>query len=325
MRRREFLGVVGGAAAAWPICAHAQRQALSTIGLLSGASSSETISIGGFRQGLAEAGYVEGRNLKIEYRWADGHFERLSALADDLLTHHVALIATVTLPAAMAAKAASPTTPVVFVIGEDPVKAGLVASLNRPGGNATGVSDFINQLVPKRLEFIQQTVPGVSLIGLLLNPKNPNAEPDTRDLETAANALGQKVLVVRATSDPELEAAFGTLAQERAAVLCVNIDPFLIGAQDRIVSLAARYGLPAIYPLRDFVDAGGLMSYSPNRLASWRQAGFYAAQILRGAKPADLPVQQAKNVELVINLKTAKSLGLTIPASLLARADEVIE
>jgi ABC-type uncharacterized transport system substrate-binding protein len=325
MRRRTFIGLLGGAPLFWPIWAQAQRQAVVTIGYLSGASRDETRSRDGLRQGLAQTGYIEGLNLRIEHRWADGHFDRLSALADDLVRQRVALIATVTLPAAMAAKSASPATPVVFVIGEDPVKVGLVASLNRPGGNATGVSDFVNQLVAKRLELIRQAIPGVGLIGMLVNPKNPNAEADIKEMEVAATALGQKLLVVEATSDDELKVAFDALARQQAGILCVNIDPFLIQAQDRIISLASRYSLPAIYPLRDFVDAGGLMSYSPNRLASWRQAGIYAGRILRGENPADLPVQQATNVELIINLRTAKALGLSIPPALLARVDEVIE
>jgi putative ABC transport system substrate-binding protein len=326
VNKRAFIAGLGSAAS-WPLVAPAQKAAMLVIGFLSGASRDGTpgSSPSGFRQGLAEAGYIEGRNLTIEYRWADAHFDQLPALADELVNRHVALIATVTLPAAVAAKSASPTTPVVFVIGEDPVQAGLVASLDRPGGNATGVSDFVNQLVAKRLELIQQTVPRVESVGLLVNPKNPNAESDSKKMEAAVNALGKKLLVVTATNDHELEAAFAALAQGRVSVLCVNIDPFLVQAQDRITSLAASHSLPAMYPLRDFVDGGGLMSYSPNRLASWRQAGIYAARILRGEKPADLPVQQATNVELVINLKTVKALGLTIPPSILARADEVIE
>src|SRR3974377_905314 len=243
MSRGEFCaGSVGSAA--WPLGARAQGQVTPTIGFLSGTSRSETLPEG-FRQGLSQAGYIEGRNLTIDYRWADGHFERLPALAGELVSHRVALIATVTLPAAMAAKSASPTTPVVFVIGEDPVKAGLVASLDRPGGNATGVSDFVNQLVAKRLELIQQTVPHVESVGLLVNPKNPNAESDSKEMEAAINALGKKLLVVRATNDRELEAAFAPLVQERVSVLCVNIDPFLIQAQDQIPSLAASHRLPA--------------------------------------------------------------------------------
>jgi putative ABC transport system substrate-binding protein len=326
MRRRAFIAALGGAAA-WPLVALGQQAVMPVIGFLSGAARDGTpgSSLSGFRQGLAEAGYIEGRNLTIEYRWADAHFDRLPALADELVSRRAALIATVTLPAALAAKSASLTTPVVFVIGEDPVKAGLIASLDRPGGNATGVSDFVNQLVAKRLELIQQAVPRVESVGLLVNPKNPNAESDNKEMEAAVTALGKKLVVARATDDRELEAAFAALAQERVSALCVNIDPFLIQAQDRITSLAANYRLPAIYPLRDFVDAGGLMSYSPNRSASWRHAGLYAARILRGEKPADLPVQQATNVELVINLKTARALGLEIPPQLLARADEVIE
>ena len=327
MRRRDFVAMVGAAALASPTLTRAQQLATPAIGFLSGGSSrgAHAPDIDGLRQGLVEGGYIEGRTVIIEYGFADGHFNRLPALASDLIRRRVAVIATVTLPAAMAAKVATPTTPVVFVIGEDPVKTGLVASLNRPGGNATGVSDFINQLGAKRLELIRQAVPRMALIGLLVNPSNPNAEPDAKEVEAAANGLGQKLFVLKATSDRELEAAFTTLAQERAGALCVNIDPFFFGAQDQIIALAARYRLPTIYPLGEFVKAGGLMSYSPNRFGSWRQAGRYAARILHGEKPADLPVQQATNVELVINVKTAKALGLTIPPTLLARADEVIQ
>ena len=327
MRRRDFVAMVGAAALASPTLTQAQQLATPAIGFLSGGSSrgAHAPDLDGLRQGLVEGGYIEGRTVVIEYGFADGHFDRLPALASDLVSRRVAVIATVTLPAAMAAKAATLTIPVVFVIGEDPVKAGLVASLNRPGGNATGVSDFINQLGAKRLELIRQAVPRVALIGLLVNPSNPNAEPDAKEVKAAANGLGQKLLVVKATSDRELEAAFTTLAQERAGALCVNIDPFFFGAQDQIIALAARYRLPAIYPRAEFVKAGGLMSYSPNRFGSWRQAGLYAARILRGEKPGNLPVQQATNVDLVINVKTAKALGLTMPQSLLVRADEVIE
>jgi putative ABC transport system substrate-binding protein len=326
MRRRELLEYAIVAATAWTGSARSQQVAIPVIGFLSGASHDpRPPDMDGLRQGLAESGYVLGRDLSIEYRFAEGQFDRLSALAADLTSRQVALIATATLPAAMAAKAARPTTPVVFVIGEDPVKAGLVASLSRPGGNATGMSDFVNQLVPKRLQILLEAVPGVGLIGLLVNPNNPNAGPDTEEAEAAANTLDQKLLVLNATSDRELETAFETAAKERAGGLAVNIDPFFTRARDRIVSLAARHGLPAIYPVRQFVDAGGLMSYSPNRLVSWRQAGLYAARILRGEKAADLPVQRANTVELIINLKTAKALGLAIPLFVLARADEVIE
>jgi putative tryptophan/tyrosine transport system substrate-binding protein len=294
MYRREFLAGLGSAAA-WPVVARGQQTTMPVIGFLSGASRDGTpgSSLNGFRQGLAEFGYIEGHNLRIEYRWADAQFDRLRALVDELVSRRVSLIATVSLPAAVAAKSGSPSTPVVFVIGEDAVAAGLVASLDRPGGNATGVSDFVNQLVAKRLELVQQAVPQLESVGLLVNPKNPNAESDSKEMEAAVKALGKKLLVVRATNDRELEAAFAELAQERVSALCVNIDPFLIQAHDRITGLSVRHSLPAIYPLRDFVDGGGLMSYSPNRLASWHQAGVYAARILRGEKPADLPVQQA--------------------------------
>jgi putative tryptophan/tyrosine transport system substrate-binding protein len=269
--------------------------------------------------------FVEGRDFTFEYRWAEGRFDQLPGLAGALVGRGVSLIATVTLPAALAAKAASRTTPVIFVIGEDPIKAGLVASLNRPGVNATGISDFINQLVEKRLEILRQAVPDAALIGWLVNPGNPNVEADVKAAETAARALGQKLLVVSASSNSELDSAFMTLIQEHAGAVCVNIDPFLIGAMDQIIALAARHDLPAIYPVRDFVGAGGLMSYGPDRLASWRQAGIYAARLLRGEKAADLPVQQAARVELLINLPTARALGLSMPMTLIARADEVIE
>ena len=323
MRRRNFIALLGIAFSS-TFAAHAQQQTVPVIGYLTGGSGPGP-DIDGLGQGLAEGGYVVGRNLNIEYRWAEGQFDRLPALAADLISRRVVLIATATLPAAMAAKAATPTTPVVLVIGEDPVKAGLVASLNRPGGNATGVSDFVNELVAKRLDLLQQAVPGTALIGLLVNPNNPNAGPDTEEAEAAANALGKKLLVLNATSDRELDTAFETVAQERIGALAVNIDPFFTRARDQIISLAARHGSPAIYPVRQFVDAGGLMSYSPNRIVSWRQTGLYAARILRGEKPADLPVQRADRIELIINLKTSKALGLTIPLSVLARADEVIE
>jgi putative ABC transport system substrate-binding protein len=324
MRRRQFVSLIGTAAISYPTWAKAEQSTL-TVGFLSGGSPGAIADLDGLRQGLAEGGYYEGRNLAIEYRWADGQFARLPALSDDLISRHVALIATATLPAALAAKAAKPTTPVIFVIGEDPVSAGLVNSLNRPGSNATGVSDFINELAAKRLELVRQTIPDVAVIGLLVNPNNPNAEPDTKATETAARGFGQKLFVVKAANDGEVEAAFAALANERVGALCVNIDPFLFRAQKQIISLTAQHGLPTIYPLREFVQAGGLMSYSPNRLSSWRQAGLYAARILHGEKVGDLPVQQANKVELVINLKTAKALGLTMPTALLIRADEVIE
>jgi putative ABC transport system substrate-binding protein len=252
MRRRELFQYAIVATTAWPASARGQQGPIHVIGFLSGASGGgpQSPDIDGLRQGLAESDYVVGRDLRIEYRWAGGQFDRLSALAADLTGRQVALIATATLPAAMAAKAASPTTPVVFVIGEDPVKAGLVASLNRPGGNATGVSDFVNQLVAKRLDILLQTLPGTGFVGLLVNPNNPNAGPDTEEAEAAANALGRKLLVLKATSDRELETAFETVAREQVGALAVNIDPFLFEARDQIISLAARHGLPVIYPVR---------------------------------------------------------------------------
>jgi putative tryptophan/tyrosine transport system substrate-binding protein len=326
MRRREFVALLGGAVVACHRSARAQQRAMRVVGLLSAASPASSLqTIEGLRRGLSEGGFIEERDFTFDYRWAEGRFDELPALADALVGRGVSLIAAVTLPAALAAKAASRTIPVIFVVGEDPVKAGLVASLNRPGGNATGISDFINQLVAKRLEILLQIVPSAALIGWLVNPGNPNAEADVRAAEAAARALGQKLLVVKASSNSELDAAFMTLTEDRAGALCVDIDPFLIRAMDQVIALAARHGLPAIYPVRDFVGAGGLMSYGPNRLASWRQAGIYAARILRGEKAANLPVQQTERVELLINLRTARALGLNMPMTLIARADEVIE
>jgi putative tryptophan/tyrosine transport system substrate-binding protein len=326
MRRREFVALLGGAVVAYHRSAQAQQSAMRVIGLLSAASAASSLqTIEGLRRGLSERGLIEWRDFTFDYRWAEGRFDELPALADALVGRGVSLIATVTLPAALAAKAASRTIPVIFVIGEDPVKAGLVASLNRPGGNATGISDFVNQLVAKRLEILLQTVPSAASIGWLVNPGNPNAEADVSAAEAAARALGQKLLVVKASSNSELDTAFMTLAADRAGALCVDIDPFLIRAMDQVIALAARHGLPAIYPVREFVGAGGLMSYGPNRLASWRQAGIYAARILLGEKAANLPVQQTDSVELLINLRTARALGLSMPTTLIARADDVIE
>ena len=322
MRRREFVKYAAMAAAAWPVCARSQQQAMPVIGFLSGGGRGD---VDGLRQGLAESGYVLGRDLNIEYRWAEGQFDRLSALAADLTSRRVALIATATLPAAMAAKAASPTTPVVFVIGEDPVKAGLVASLNRPGGNATGVSDFVNQLVAKRLEVLCEVIPEVSTIGLLVNPTQATTELQLRAMQDAARSLGRQIVVLNASSDSDIDAAFAKLVQQGAGGLVVGSDGFITGHAKQLAALAARHMIPAIVEWRAFAAAGGLMSYGPSEADAFRQAGAYTGRILKGEKPADLPVQQSTKVELVINLKTAKALGLTMPLPLLGRADEVIE
>ena len=279
----------------------------------------------GFREGLKEVGFLEGKEAAIEPRFARGQFDRLPQLAAELVGRQVSAIVTATLPGALAAKAATTTIPIVFVVGEDPVQVGLVASLNRPGGNVTGLSSFANVLAAKRLELVAETVPQATVLGFLVNPNNPNAEPDTKELQTAARGLGRELQVLPASTERDLETAFAIIAQERIGALLVNIDSFFASRADQLVVLAARHRVTVIYPLRSYVAAGGLMSYDANYTDSFRQAGVYTGRILKGAKPADLPVTQPTKLELVINLKTAKALGLSLPPSLLARADEVIE
>jgi ABC-type uncharacterized transport system substrate-binding protein len=324
MKRRAFISLIAGAAATWPLAAHAQQRPV--IGFLSG-SSPESFAPGfaALRQGLQEAGLVEGRNVAIEPRWARGEYGRLPGLAADLVRQPAAVIVTQTLPAALAAKAATTTIPVVFVIGEDPVEVGLVHTLNRPGGNITGLSNFMNLLGAKRLELLAETVPNANALALLVNPNNPNAEPDARSLQAAAQALGRRIEVLKAGSDPELEVAFAAIAEQRLGALFVNIDSFFAAHAGQIVALAARHRVPASYPLRHFVAAGGLMSYDANFADAFRRAGVYAGRILKGEKAADLPVLQPTRFQLAINLNTGRALGLDIPAKLLALADEVIE
>ena len=327
MRRREFITFIGGAAA-WPLVARGQQPTMPMVGFLGNGSptSDDGFRAAAVRQGLVEAGYVEGRNVTFEYRWAEDHNERLPALATELVRREVAVIVTVGgSTSAVAAKSATGTIPIVFAIGGDPIKLGLVASLNRPGGNITGVSFLIGTLVAKQFEVLHQTVPNAALIGFLVNPTNAGAEIQTKNALAAAKSVGQKLLVVQAHTDSELEAAFATLAQQRAGALLVGPDPFFIRRRDKIVGLAARQKLPAIYSLREFAVAGGLMSYGTSITEAHRIAGLYAGQILKGEKPANLPVQQSTKVELVINLKTARALDLTVPTPLLGRADEVIE
>jgi putative tryptophan/tyrosine transport system substrate-binding protein len=324
IKRRAFISLIAGAAVAWPLAAHAEQRPV--IGFLSG-SSPESFAPGfaALRQGLQEAGLVEGRNVAIEPRWARGEYGRLPGLAADLVRQPAAVIVTQTLPAALAAKAATTTIPVVFVIGEDPVEVGLVHTLNRPGGNITGLSNFMNLLGAKRLELLAETVPNANALALLVNPNNPNAEPDARSLQAAAQALGRRIEVLKAGSDPELEVAFAAIAEQRLGALFVNIDSFFAAHAGQIVALAARHRVPASYPLRHFVAAGGLMSYDANFADAFRRAGVYAGRILKGEKAADLPVLQPTRFQLAINLNTGRALGLDIPAKLLALADEVIE
>ena len=325
MRRREFLWLLGGAAAVWPFVARAQQLALPVVGFLNGASpQGYALYADAFRQGLKEAGYTEGDNVAIEYRWAEGRYDRLPDLAADLVRRHVAVIVANT-QAALPAKAATHSIPIVFVAALDPVGAGLVDSFNRPGSNVTGVSIVTNALGGRHVGLIRELKPGVTSIALLANPSTPATRPYVNDAAAAARTLGKQLRVVNASTVAEIDAAFATLPQLGAGALIVAPDAFFLAQRDQLAALAARSGIPALFTQRDFVEAGGLMSYSASLADDYRQAGVYAGKILKGAKPADLPVLQPTKFELVINLKTAKSLGLTVPPALFAQADEVIE
>ena len=326
MKRREFIIMLGGAAAGWPLAARAQQPALPVIGFLGTSSpESQAIVIAGFRKGLSDLGYVEGRNVAIEYRWAEGQFDRFPALAADLVRPRIAAVFAIGPPAVRAAQAVTSTIPIVFNMGEDPVTEGLVASFNRPGGNVTGVTDFGNQLAGKLLGLLHEIVPKTETFALLINPTHPNADSDTRDARMAANALRRELQVLTASSVRDIEAAFVAMAQLRTGALFINNDPLFGERREQLAALTVRYAIPAIYPRREFPAAGGLMSYGADRSETSRQAGVYVARILRGEKPADLPVQQATRFELIINLKTAKALNLEIPPGVRAIADEVIE
>jgi putative tryptophan/tyrosine transport system substrate-binding protein len=330
MRRREFISLLGGAAsAAWPIAARAQQPAVPVIGFLETRSPDYTLADQqrAFRQGLKDAGYVEGENVLIEYRWAEGQMDRLPALAAELVRRRVAVIATSGGPAAaFAAKTATTTVPIVFIVGEDPVRLGLVASLARPGGNLTGVNMVISELTAKRLGLLRELVPGASRVAVLVNPANTaNAETTLRDAEPAARAAGLQIQILKASTSREIEAAFATFVRERPDALFVGNDAFLTSRRVQLVHLATRHAIPASYTVRDFAEVGGLMSYGVNITDALRQLGVYAGRVLKGAKPADLPVVQPSKFELVINAVTARMLGLDVSPSLLARADEVIE
>jgi putative ABC transport system substrate-binding protein len=327
LRRREFISLLGGAAA-WPLATRAQPLPMPVVGYLSSASPEGSVQIlQFFRDGLSEAGYVEDQNVAIEYRWARDKNDQLPALASDLVQRQVALIVTAGgTQTAQAAKGATTTIPIVFLLGSDPVEVGLVASFNRPGGNMTGITIVTVQLLAKRLELVRELVPTASVIGLLVNPANPNAESAARDLQTAARVLGQQVLVLGAGTENELFAVFSDLVKQRVGALIVTADPFFtVNRRELLIALAIRHAIPTVYSNRETAIAGGMISYGASQGDSARQVGLYAGRILKGAKPADLPVLQPTKFELVINLRTAKVIGLEVPPMLLARADEVVE
>jgi ABC-type uncharacterized transport system substrate-binding protein len=327
MRRRDFITLLGGAAAAWPLAARAQQPALPVIGFLNASSpAAPTVSLRSFHQSLSDAGFVEGRNVAIEYRWAEGRYDQLPAMASDLVRRQVTVIvATGGIPAVAAAKAATSTIPIVCNVGVDPVRAGLVASLNRPGGNLTGVATLNTEVAPKRLQLLHEAVPAATAIALLVNPANQNAETLSADLAAAASALRLQSHVLRASTERDLAVLSETFAQLRLGALVIANDPFFSDRTAQLAALTVRNRLPAIYTIREFADDGGLMSYGPSYPEIYRQIGVYAGRVLKGEKPADLPVQQITRLDLVVNLKTAKAFGLAVPDNLLALADEIIE
>jgi len=325
LRRRDFVTLLGGAAA-WPLVARAQQPAMPIIGLLDSRSpDGMTDRLRAFREGLKDSGYVERENVAIEYRWAENQLDRLPELAAELVRRQVAVIAATSTNPAFAAKAATTTTPIVFIVGEDPVRLGLVASLARPGGNLTGINILSGELAAKRLDLLREMVPGAARIAVLVNPANVMTENALRDVAAAARVMGLQIQVLNASTSGEIDAAFATFVRERPDAIFVGLDVFFISRRAQLVNLASRHALPATYHLREFAEAGGLMSYGSNIVDTFRQAGVYAGRILKGAKPADLPVVQSTKFELVINAWTARMLGLAVPPTLLSTADKVIE
>jgi putative ABC transport system substrate-binding protein len=323
--RRKLLAALGGAAAAWPVVARAQQAAMPVVGFLNGGSP-DANRVAAFRQGLNEIGYIEGRNLAIEYHWAEGQYDRLPALAADLVRRPVNVIAATSTPAAITAKAATTTIPIVFITSSDPVQLGLAASLNRPGANLTGATTLAIEITPKRLEILHELLPTAKLFALLVNPTNPYADILSRNVQAAARTLGLQLHILHASTEHDFDTVFATLVQLRAGGLVIGgIEIFFESRRGQLAALALRHSIPTIYQSREFAVAGGLMGYGGNTMDSYRVAGLYTGRILKGEKPADLPVQQVTKVDLIINLKTAKVLGLDIPPTLLARADEVIE
>ena len=326
MRRREFIAYIGGAAA-WPLAARAQQPGMPVVGFLNpGLPEPSSFLVVAFREGLEKEGYVEGQNVTVEYRWASGHYNELQTLASDLVRRHVvAIAATGGSISAQAAKAATATIPIVFNVGEDPIKLGLVASFNRPGGNITGVNTLSPALESKRLGLLRELVPQAAIVAVLLNPSNPDADLQRRDIQAAASAIGQDLRTFDVGNESDIETAFAALVRQRADALLVGSDVFLTNRREQIVALAERYAVPTIYSFRSFAESGGLMSYSTNLVEVYRQVGFYVGRILKGEKPANLPIVQPTKFELVINLKTAKALGIKISDNLLSLADDVIE
>ena len=327
MRRREFISLIGGAVAAWPFAARGQQLAMPVVGFINAASPQPYARmLSAFLKGLEEAGYVDGRNVAIEYRWAEGRYDRLPALAADLVRREVTVIAATSTPAALAAKAATATIPIVFETGGDPVRVGLVASFSRPGGNVTGVTQTNQLVTPKRLQLLHELIPKAAVIALLVNPTDETfSEALRKQVQAAADALGLEIHILNVSSDQDIDDAFAKLSQLRVGGLVVTGGPLFTSRADRLAALALRYAMPTIFQYREFAAAGGLVSYSGSLTESYRTAGNYTGRVLKGEKPADLPVQQVTKVEMIVNLKTAKALGINVPNTLIGRADEVIE